>query len=74
MIFEPTMIAIAVIAMTALHPSFVFGDAWERADFRKGSRVQQQQKGALEKEGVWSAEANYAPPTAPAPFVRQRLG
>ena len=40
MIFEPTMIAIAVICMSILHPSFVFGDAWKQADFRAAAQSQ----------------------------------
>ena len=79
------MIAIAVIAMTVLHPSFVFGDEWKRADFRLGSvkvAQQQQRQAGMEKESPSSssweaeavAEAKQIPSVSVAPYEQRRYG
>jgi hypothetical protein len=36
MFFEPVMISVACICLLAWHPSFVFGDQWQAADYRVG--------------------------------------
>ena len=38
MVLEGAMIAIAVISLTAFHPGVIFGEFWERCNFKFSSK------------------------------------
>ena len=47
MILEPTMIFIATIALTVLHPGTVFGRRWNEANFRLNGKINDNEMQAL---------------------------
>ena len=59
MIFEPTMIFIACLCMTVLHPSFVFGNVWAEIELAMKGQGKSQQKPALGKDSPSSQSMSY---------------
>ena len=57
MILEPTMIAIAAIALTVVHPGLVFGRRWSEANFRLNGKPSDTEMQALKS----SADSSQAP-------------
>ena len=48
-VFEPIMITIACLCLIGWHPSYVFGDMWEAADYRKHKEEKESTESKLEQ-------------------------